>query len=1267
VEITARHIAEWAGGKDAQSALPRYVRRLIHDAGSITQIAVPAGDSTSHPGWDGEITSEHGNAWVPQGKSFWEMSCEAEAASKANDDYNKRTSDSPEDIRKKSTLVIVTARKWSRKGRWLVDKQAASEWKEVRVYDADDLEQWLEQTPAVKLRFGDEIGLTGHGVEDVERHWNHWAEQTDVKITPEAFFAGRESVRDRFLDKLRKGLQEGIAEPFTIRADSVEEASAFAAAILQGQPHLCSTALIVTDPMGWRFVEQNSSLRIAVAARPEIAERPTHRPGTIVIIPYATGDMTGRFGRTADRENEAEIVLERPKIHEFEKALVSIGLDEGDAKRLSPSTGRSWSVLRRRRALNPSIRRPAWLDAKQVSSLSTLCLLGAWSASKSADRSIVSELARRDYEDIEQDLRHLALLDDAPILEIGDVWRAKSPLELLDLFGERITRDEIDRFFEIAKRVLAAPDPVLELQEHDRYAAQIHGKVRPESGLLIRSICDTLVKLSVRGPQVPALAAAGVEAKVSLFVRDLLHNADGARWLSLASLLPDLAEAAPEVFLKCIEVSLGDFDAPVTRLLTETSDSGSMGRCWHAGLLWSLERLAWAPQRLTRIALLLARLALTEIKGNWANSPKRTLNDLFRSWLPQTAANLDQRISALEQLIKKEPDIAFDLLDRLVNSGPDSATPSARPSWRDDDAGAGRGVPHSERHGMLVAAADRLIACAKGEPRRIAKVMEKIRIFDPPRASATLALAEEFTRPEAADDDKEIIRAALRKVIHWQRNYGNLRGAALKNHLGRLEGLYERLLPNDPIVRYRWLFSDGQPSIPNGVPDNDYTKQAQLVEAARLAALTELYETYGLSGIEQLAACCSNLGEIGLCLAKLDVPDALILAWVIENGDDCSGRGPMLTVIQGLLRASAADRVHQILNAVLKAARQAHWSAEKIARFLTLSNNDRETWNTAASLGQEVESAYWNVCTPSFWIRDDEGDFDVAVRRLVAAGRPRSALQFCSISWTKVDPLLIADMLEGLLRGDEPNGPLLDSYHIGQALDRLEQSSALERNRLMSIGFRLIPALGYEGEHRAASLYAGLMSDPKLFTELLCLVYWPANREHREAIPEKSKVAAQIAWQVLHACRRQPGSRNDGQIDQEEFVRFIDETRRLCKDADRLVACDSQLGQILAHASPDIDGVWPPAPVRDLLNRPELEEMRNSFAIGAMNKRGVTSRAYDEGGSQERELAATFRAHARVLHNSHVYVAATLEQLASSYENDGLQEDLQAKLRREDY
>jgi hypothetical protein len=95
--------------------------------------------------------------------------------------------------------------------------------------------------------------------------------------------------------------------------------------------------------------------------------------GTVVVIPYATGDMAGHFKGAAGRESETEIILERPNLHEFEKALVSIGLDEGGFEicidglsfwlmRIAREIGCGTSVqaLRERRACQK------WADAHQA-------------------------------------------------------------------------------------------------------------------------------------------------------------------------------------------------------------------------------------------------------------------------------------------------------------------------------------------------------------------------------------------------------------------------------------------------------------------------------------------------------------------------------------------------------------------------------------------------------------------------------------------------------------------------------------------------------------------------------------------------------------------------------------------------------------------------------------------------------------------------------------------------------------------------------------
>ena len=52
-----------------------------------------------------------------------------------------------------------------------------------------------------------------------------------------------------------------------------------------------------------------------------------------MIIPYATGDMEGSYEGASGHADSTELVLERPRFSEFEKALVSIGVDQADARR----------------------------------------------------------------------------------------------------------------------------------------------------------------------------------------------------------------------------------------------------------------------------------------------------------------------------------------------------------------------------------------------------------------------------------------------------------------------------------------------------------------------------------------------------------------------------------------------------------------------------------------------------------------------------------------------------------------------------------------------------------------------------------------------------------------------------------------------------------------------------------------------------------------------------------------------------------------------
>jgi hypothetical protein len=1156
--------------------------------------------------------------------------------------------------------VFVTARRWTAKKKWLREKRGANDWKEIRAYDADDLEQWLEQAPAVALWFAETLGMRGPGVESLDRYWRTWSQQSNPPISPEALFAGRENTREQLIRELREHLEKGKTGPLTTRADSVEEAVAFVCAVILQDENLSSVGLIVTEPNGWHFVDVNPAIKVAIAARPEIAEKPTDRRGLIIVIPYVSGDMAVNYREAAGRKPETGLVLERPRRAEFEKALVELGLDEAEAKRLAESTGRSWTVFRRRCARNPAIRRPKWIEMPEARVLSTVCLLGAWRNDKPEDREIVSRLAGRSYEDVERDLRYLAQVDDAPVLQIGSVWKAKSPLELLDLFGDRITSDELNRFFENAWEILSAPDPILDLPEEKRYAASIYGKVRPQSEILISALCDSLIKLAVRGPVLPSLQAFNIEERVAELVHDLLYDADKVRWLSLSSLLPDLAEAAPEAFLEAVERSLNKPDQPVTSLLRETSDSTLLGRCWHAGLLWALVTLAWSPRFLGRVALILSRLAHIQIRGNLANTPFNSLVDIFRSWLPQTAASLDERIGVLDMLVRREPEIAFDLLERLAYISSDIAFPTSRPKWRDYDAGAGRGVPQQEIFRMVHAAADRILLLAKGNPGRVARLIERANVFDEGRRNAILALAEEFIS-SGTDEAREIVRAALRKAIHRYRNYDESPESAVAEELKPLEELYERLAPQDHIIRYRWLFAENYPKLPTRVREGSRV-MIQRLESECLHALQEIYKQLGMDGIERLAATCPGEQRVGATLAKLDLSMETLAEWILSKASDLTNRDPLTAYIRGLLRNLPQNQAIELIQRVLQEAEKQHWPPEKRARFLTLARPEKVIWDIAASCGSEVEKAYWSQ-VPEFWLREEEDDPDFPVRRLLEVKRPRTALQVCQFVLDQTDPHLIADILAHIHQGEERDGPSLNQWIIGQAIERLEASGAIDNQRLVQLKFRAFQLLGYGNEQRAKTLYATLMSDPALFCELICL--YKAKHGDEEQVNELRKRAAEIAWMVLHNCRTLPGAQADGTVDEKRFFDFMEKARELCRREDLIEVCDRTLGQILAYSPVGQDGIWPFEPARMILDQPDLGEMRQGFVIGTLNKHGMTLRPLDKGGAQERELAAQYRAYADALRTSCPILASALDRIADSFEDRAKHEDLGAQLRLE--
>jgi hypothetical protein len=285
-------------------------------------------------------------------------------------------------------------------------------------------------------------------------------------------------------------------------------------------------------------------------------------------------------------------------------------------------------------------------------------------------------------------------------------------------------------------------------------------------------------------------------------------------------------------------------------------------------------------------------------------------------------------------------------------------------------------------------------------------------------------------------------------------------------------------------------------------------------------------------------------------------------------------------------------------------------------------------------------------------------------RRLLAADRPRAAFVATEAFSEKLDPELLYQMLDGMRLIKEDGDDRSDEWHLARAFNILEKAGILDEQRLASLEFSYVPALQFS-DRGLKSLSRLIAKKPEVFVEFLSAVY---KAEHAPEPPEPTEQERNIAlnaWTVLHQFNQIPGQRDDGSVDGEELSAWVAKIRELSREIDRQGSGDSTIGRMLSVAGDGTDGIWPAEGVRDVLDGEDADEIRNGFYIGTLNKRGVTSRSYDEGGSQERALAKKFQKYAVALSQTHPRLAETICMIQKNYEDNARREDLDAKLRIE--
>lgn len=1261
--VSSNDICRWSATIDARYSLPKLIRLLAH-SDCKASIDFPAMEDAQASGWDGLVQNDDKNGrFVPRGTSVWELSTESRPQVKAERDYRKRTQAPPLNLDPaQTTFVLATSRKWPNKKTWAAEKTREKLWKKVVVYDASDLEQWLELTPSISVWFASHIGHPTTGIQSLEAFWKDFSVYTAPPMTPSVLIAGREAVVEKLAAWCTSG--SGVLR---VLADSADEALAFMAATMltKDSSHiLIRNTVVVEDAEEVRQLLQTTDT-LTFAWRLD-------DPSLLGIVIDRNHRVLVPVSRSASSTESADIELTRLGRQAFIDALALTlpdsskdkSLAKAEAERRSRLSGRSMTVYRRLYPASKVPQRPKWASSEHAHELLPLLLVGAWNESNEADQCALATLADRSYHEISALLAKYKNQADCPLKLLGGTWKLVSPLDAWSLLSSYVTESWFARYRKVVLEVLGEPDPSLELTPDDRWLSQLRGKQFRHSDTLRKGLAESLIFLVVFADRIQLVQFSSSSDRVSEAVLELLGRENDKRgWASLYDQLPALAEAAPEVFLRVLEDSLASKNPDIMSLFeAEKRPLGATAR--HPHLLWALELLAWYPEYLHRASKALGKLASLDPGGNLANRPLRSLQAIFCCWHPNTAASLTDRVNAIDCLLQREPVIAWHLLLELLPKTYDTGHNNAEPRWRAmPDRGSVTWGDAWEAYNAII---ERAMRHAGSDPDRLCDLIDKVVTWSPEQRNLFVQQLRSFSTSCDDRDQRTAVWTKLRNFIGFGRSYGSL----ANEQIALFEPLLETLAPVDPIESHRWLFDEDFLQLTNpkrvsgGTADQDAQTMVDLdSERERVVAL--IMRTLGSEALLALAAKARRPHLVGKALAQVaDSQDQRLesdLVYRMLSADNENHRRMGLAYCW-----TKRERQGDVwCQEFIQSSDFSHWSPSVQAAFCLTLPEGRQTWQFVSQLDLEAEDRYWKEVFVSLIRIETNEEADFALTRLVAVGRELDALDQAGFAPERISVQVLFAILDGTARAlarEDGSKHHLINYNIERIYHRLKDSNDVAAVDLGRIELQFLPVL----ENMSLTLHKTLQRDAEFFAQLVAQAF---QKDEEQALDTEETAGedevtaskrAQLAWSILSKWRDVPGQDDDGTLDFESLSKWVSTARHATATIGRLKVGDSQIGRVLAFAPNGADGIWPHEAVRNLLENVESRSMEGGLISGCFNKRGVWCKSPADGGRPEREIAKRYRTEALIL-SRWPRTAEVLNSLARTYEQFGRIDDYTAE------
>ena len=1220
LRISALRLKQWGETRRAEEELPELVSRLIRsELFAAGFIRAPSDERIIESGPDIAVNNPaRATRHIPGGRSVWEVSKRADVQSKAIDDLDRASL--PKGWQQDTTsFVFVTTRPWAGATEWAFHQSRLSGWQSVKVLDATDLQSWIEESLGTQLWLMDRMELNREGFQWLRVAVQDWSSVADP---PPGTALLRSSVESHFT-AWREWLRSPPRHPLTIIGESRGEALLFVQALIE---HGASNA--PRTPIEGLCLSTEEALRYLVGSAPSdvvvipvnesVWELAVAHSSVLRVVLPATGQP--RVSNPLSVSPAGTTV-----VRDF---LVGAGVDTGRAAWLARSSGGSVSVLRRLTYKDGAGAPDYQLPNRLSPILAAVGLFGIWDAGSEADRKVVLRLTVQQCdEDLEEAWMELLELPETPVWMDGERRGVNSLLDTWQRFTEgKITPQALDRYFAAVGTALGEP-PLDRLGDRlmlpKDYQALRDSQV---SGELLRGLAQGLILLAEFGDRMSQRRVGPpVSARVEQVVYTALDDMSIDRLRALHSVMPLLAEAAPESFLAAMEADLQQTNPAQKALLNfRLGDGGSQSArlfystdalSYRSSLMRAYETLAWFPEYAEQAIDLLARLADEEVLDHHGGQPRQSLAELLKPWHCGSVLDAERHCAVLRKLAKNHPEWAYDFVRKCLPAGHDIAHSAHLPLWRGQPDGANSARPNEHRIAVHRTAADILVQYAATSEKTVRGAIGAVdNLPEEEAARVWESIASRVTSKNCSLEE----RTRLARHLTAFADGALARHSREDNREGARRVLDE--LSRFPVTAPDlWIFNDDAVIREHRTDDSSWEATEERLEEKRRSALRTLRESGGIESILSLVSEIRNtrmLGAVASRVLSTDEVHAAVSHALQGGGGDA--RSPMRWFIQGLLDETDdtdADALTEAIRSSRYAKRNPDWTPRLLARLPLGPGASR-----ADSLSGSELKLYWEHFDSGRHVIPPERK-DWLIAGLCSAFRPRAALWALRGNFEGARTESLRLLIDTLPQSEEQNLDYWDKELVTAIRKRPDLSPAEAAGIEFVFFDRLEP-------DDMSALAKAVATDPSWFQEALMLCM--RRRDHAEDPPdwtERRKNAPDWlrsrAYRLFEWLPRLPGTTSSG-YDAEQGIAWTTSILSFAEEHDRREVAEILLGHAFGSAGFHDDGA-PTDELVELLELVRCSGIEEGVATIAGNQLGAVWLPEGDAGRPYRARAEFYR------------------------------------------